>query len=333
MGWVVDILLAAGGLFTAMVVAFVFVVTRVRRLPVVRRLPLIGMEPSPRVPVIVSRSEEGGDLLSYPRRLEEMEGRLEDRHRAVQAQLRVLAARRAEVAAKGGREDLAKKYDADVAMLDRRAESMRRVMALVWKTRAVLLMRVHLATTARRRPELGRLPSPGAPGVNLADATATYHAAAAAVRFYVDAIEARIREFATSTPEPPVIADVDESLRATVMREHETVAVAYADLRERMDHLADNLTFLGDHFGALAVVDSEPEDLRRDGDPAHLLEEVSAALAGLKELAGRVDPTVVDNAVTNLAEEITHLEEAGLEAEAEAEAHLEVERLLGQFPA
>ena len=66
--------------------------------------------------------------------------------------------------------------------------------------------------------------------------------------------------------------------------------------------------------------------------PAHLLEEVAAAVRGLDDLAGNVDPTVVDSAVHHLAEEITHLEEAGLEADAEAAAHLEVERLLGQFP-
>lgn len=325
MGWVVNLFLAAGAAFLAFVVAIWFVVSRVRRLPLVQRLPMIGVRPAPRA------LEEGADLLSYPRRLEEMEARLVERHRAVQSQLQLLAARRAEVSAKGGREDLAKKYDADLVMLDRRAESMRRVMALVWKTRTVLLMRVHLAVTARRRPELGRLPSPGTPGVNLPDATASYHNAATAVRFYIDIIEIRIAEFTADAPVPPVAAEVDDALLAGVTREHDGVRVAYGDLRERMDRLADNLTFLGDHFGTLAVVDSEPEDLRADGDPAHLLEEVAAAIAGLNELAGRVDPSVADSAVTNLAEEITHLEEAGLEAEAEAEAHLEVERLLEQF--
>jgi hypothetical protein len=301
---------------------------RVRRLPGVRRVPLIGVRPS--LPPLAS-AEEGADLLAYPRRLGELEDRLVDRHRAVQAQLQLLAARRDGVRAKGGRDDLTKKYEADVTLLDRRAESMRRVMGLVWKTRAVLLMRVHLAITARRRPTLGRLPEPTERKGGLPQATAAYHSAAAAVLFYRDAIVERAAAFEAAVPGPPVSAEVDDALRDAVEGERTTIRAAYAALAERMDHLADNLTFVGDHFATLAVVDTEPEDLAVDGGPSHLLEEVAAAVRGLDDLAGKVDPAVVDNAVSNLAEEISHLEEAGLEAEAEAAAHLEVERLLGQF--
>lgn len=301
-----------------------------RRMPGVRRVPLIGVKtPLPPVP---SPHREGEDLLGYPRRLAELEDRLVDRHRAVQQQLQLLHARQDSVRAKGDRDDLIKKYDADVAMLDRRAEGMRRVMGLVWKTRAILLLRVHLAVTARRRPVLGKLPDPTTRKGAFPDATAAYHEAAAAVLFYRDAVQDRARELDAVVPEPPVSAEIDPAQDAEVDDERRSVRAAYDALAARMDRLADNLTFVGDHFAALAVVDTEPEDLAVDGGPAQLLEEVAAAVRGLDDLGARVDPAVVDSAVTHLAEEITHLEEAGLEADAEAAAHLEVERLLGQFP-
>ncbi|MDP2314197.1 MAG: hypothetical protein Q8P41_14940 [Pseudomonadota bacterium] len=301
---------------------------RVRRLPGVRRVPMLGIPTSlPPLPT----PEEGADLLAYPRRLAELQERLAERHRAVQQQLQVLAARRDGVRVKGGREDLIKKYEADVVMLDRRAESMRRVMGLVWKTRAVLLLRVHLAITARRRPLLGKLPDPTTRKGALVGATAAYHSAAAAVLFYRDTVMERERDLDNVVPVPPISAEIDAQHHAEIDAERLSAQSAYAALAGRMDRLADNLTFVGDHFAALAVVDTEPEDLAVDGGPAQLLEEVAAAVRGLDDLAGRVDPTVIDSAVIHLAEEITHLEEAGLEAEAEAAAHLEVERLLGQF--
>jgi hypothetical protein len=297
----------------------------IRRMRTARKLPMLGVRSPP------PRRDDTADLLAYPRRLEELEEQLIERHRAVQQQVQVIGARRDEVSAKGGRDDLARKYDADVAMLERRAEGMRRVMGLVWKTRALLLLRVHLAVTARRRPALAKLPAPGDRAVHLADATSAYHEAATAVRFYLDLVDERAREVDGVVPEPPPSADIDAVAHEAVDRERAGLRDAYRELRDRMDHLADNLTFLGDHFASLAVVDSSPDELRAGSGPAHLLEEVGAAIAGLAELAGKVDPSVVDSAVTHLAREITHLEEAGLEAEAEAEAHLEVERLLGQF--
>ena len=65
--------------------------SRVRRLPVVRRVPLLGVRPS--LPPLPTR-EEGSDLLAYPRRLETLQDRLVERHRAVQGQLQLLSARR-----------------------------------------------------------------------------------------------------------------------------------------------------------------------------------------------------------------------------------------------
>lgn len=305
-------------------------IQRARRLPVVNRVPMIGVRPNP-LPAL-PRPEEGADLLAYPRRLEELEERLVERQRAVQQQLQLLSARRDSVRAKADRGDLIKKYEGDVALLDRRAEGMRRVMGLVWKTRAILLLRVHLAITARRRPVLGKLPDPGQKRGALPGATAAYHAAAASVTHYREMVLERAGQLDSVPPEPPLSAEISGDQHAAVAAELASVKAAYGRLAERMDHLADNLTYVGDHFAALAALDSEPEDLAIDGGPAHLLEEVASAVRGLDDLAGNVDPTVVDSAVHHLAEEITHLEEAGLEADAEAAAHLEVERLLGQFP-
>src|SRR4051794_16801138 len=113
--WLVEAVIA-GGLTAAglrVLVAY-FAAQRVRRMPVVRRVPLIGVRPPAAPP-----REEGADLLAYPERLRTLEDRLIERHHAVQDQLQVMVARRSEVAAKGGREDLAKKYDADMSMLER----------------------------------------------------------------------------------------------------------------------------------------------------------------------------------------------------------------------
>lgn len=320
---ILGLVLFGGGYLTGRVVGLLRGLRGRRRL---RSAPV--RNPLPPLPA----KEEGADLLAYPHRLEALEVRLVERHRAVQEQLRLLADRRDAVRAKGDRDELIRKYEADLAMLDRRAEGMRRVMGLVWKTRAILLFRVHHAVTARRRPTLGKLPEPTAGKGALPGATAAYRAAASAVNFYRDFVRERAVELGGVAPPPPVSAEVTDAQRDEVGAERAHVAAAYNALAVRMDHLADNLTYVGDHFAALAVVDTEPEDLAVDGGPAHLLEEVATAVRGLDELGARVDPDAADDAMSGLAEEITHLEEAGLEAEAEAAAHLEVERLLGQFP-
>ena len=59
-----------------------------------------------------------------------------------------------------------------------------------------------------------------------------------------------------------------------------------------------------------------------------LLHEVEQALGALSELSEVGDRRLADLAVQNLAEDVSNLERAGLETSAEAEATLEVARLL-----
>ena len=63
-----------------------------------------------------------------------------------------------------------------------------------------------------------------------------------------------------------------------------------------------------------------------------LLDEVSAALGALSALAEFGDRQLADTAMDNLAEDIGQLEQDGLDVKAEADAALEIARLLEQFP-
>jgi hypothetical protein len=311
-------------LFWPLVLAFYAGRTVKRRLVAARR-PALG------------QPDDTADLMAYPARLAELEAALAGRHAAAQEQRALMEARRAEVANKPGREELARKYEADEALLVRRAAGMRHVLGVVYRTRAVLLLRVHLAVTARRRPALNDLPRPAPTGgpsasLDLAAAASRYHDAAEAVRAYVGVIEARAAEVAALVPAPDPAAELDDAQHTSIAAERDAVTAAYAALRDRMDHLADNLTFLGDHHATRRVVDGGAElPAGGLGAPSRLMDEVAAALAGLDDLAGRVDPAVVDSAVDQLADEIGRLEAAGLEAQADTDAHLEVERLLGRM--
>jgi hypothetical protein len=325
--WWIDLLIVAVAMFGAgATVAWLVgrnMVRKARKLPGVRRLPLIGVQEAP------GPADDSADLRAYPLRLESLERRLEELHRGVQAQLQVLHTRRADVLAKGGRDDLARKYLEDAELLDRRAERMRRVMGLVWKTRAVLLLRVHMAVTARRRPRLARLPRPGEPVRHLGSATASYLEAATAVRFFVDLVAERGQAIEAQVPPVPPSGEVDEAGHQAVRAEIDAVRSAHARLRERMDRLADNLTYLGDRFATLAALEQSGEPGVADGGAERLLEEVNAGIQGLSELAGSMDHAMADAAVSRIGEEVGRLEVAGAEADAESAAHLEVDRLLG----
>lgn len=281
-------------------------------------------------PAVSEREEEGEDLFAYPRKLEALEQRLGERHRAVQEQMQVLGARTAEMEAKAGREELVRKYRTDFALLDARAGSMRRVLGMVWKTRAVLLFRAHLALSARRRPDLGRMPDPLAANLDLRSAQQSFHAAAAAVKFYMDLLRQRAADLPSARPDLPPSAEADAATRAIVDHEEGRTAHSYVTLMDDMDRLCDNLTWLGDHLASKATLDGADTGPAEAGlpDSGPLLEEVDRALKELSGLARSMDPVLADSAVQNLAEDIGRLEEAGLEADAEARAQLEVENLL-----
>jgi hypothetical protein len=336
-GWIVNVLivllsLAAAGLLTVYVVGRLAVKTvkTVRRMPVVRKIPVIGVRP-PEPPQALDH-----DLRAYPDRLLALEARLVDRHGAVQEQLRLLGERRAEVASKEDRADLVARYEEDIGHLDRRATSMRRVLALVWRTRAILALRVFYAVTGRLRPKLGTLPdgSRNMSREELVRARSAYLDAASSVRFYVDEVRERLRVLDEVVPVAPVSAEADASMREAVAAERGKVRGAHEALIARMDRLADNLTWLGDHAGTLHVVDDEvalPAAGPHGESASHLLEEVDAAVTALNALAGAVDRHLADRALDELTDDVSRLELKGLEEQAAAEAEIEVARIVEGF--
>lgn len=334
MGWIINaiaVVLAMMGIGTA--IGFLVVrktVRTVRRMPVIRKVPLLGVKPT--LPVI----EPDADLKAYPDRLLRLEERLDERHGAVQDQLRLLQDRRLDVAGKPDRADLVERYDEDIAHLDRRATSMRRVMALVWRTRAVLGLRVYLAVTARKRPKL-TLPAAVAVGAareTLNRARSGYQECAAMVQFYVDDIDSRVVTLDSVVPAAPASAEIEPTMHDAVRAELHATRAAHADLHARMDRLADNLTWLADHVGTLQVVDEAveaPEGGPHASSAAHLLAEVNGAIAGLNALAGAVDHQLAEKALDDLTDDVGKLEQQGLEERAAADAEIEVARIVEGF--
>ena len=334
MGWLLNFAAVFIAIF-GMVVAVGYLAVRktvrtVRRMPVIRKVPLIGVKPT------VPEVEPDADLKAYPERLARLETRLDERHGAVQDQLRLLQDRRLDVANKPDRADLVERYDEDISHLDRRAQSMRRVMALVWRTRSVLGLRVYLAITARKRPKL-TLPEAvavGAPSETLARTRTGYQECAAHVRFYVDEIDSRVVDLDLVVPPAPTSADAEPAMHEAVRAELHSVRAAHADLRARMDRLADNLTWLADHVGTLQVVDEAveaPEGGPHATSAAHLLAEVNGAIAGLNALAGAVDHQLAEKALDDLTDDVGRLEQQGLEERAAADAEIEVARIVEGF--
>lgn len=302
-------------------------------LPALRRW-LLGDEhpPSPATETVFDVTppiEEG--LVGYPKRLEHLEQRLVNAIEEAARQRAHLETRAAEVGVKKGREELAERYTSDAAMLAQRAASMRRVLALVWKTRAVLSLRAHLAVTARRRPALDGFPDPASLDTDLARSGLAYEAASADVRTFLEVVRRRGSELESTVPPAPYEAELSDEIRAVVQDELGQVQAMYADLEERMDNLADTLGYLADSCRTREVVAGAPSGLELESGSEALMDEVSDALTALTEMAQMGDQHLADAAVDNLAEDISHLERAGLEAQAEAEAALEVARLLEQF--
>lgn len=277
--------------------------------------------PKPSHPIPISNDN---DLLNYPRRLEQLEEQLGDRIIAIEDQARVMQTRLAELSGKDGRQGLTRKYQDDAQLLARRSEGMRRVLGQVWKTRAVLLLRVHLATTARHKPALDLPPTDHS--LPPRQASETFHVAAAAIQNYLEEIHLRRKNLKAVLPAPPALATL-EDLQEVVQQEYLASDQAYQNLLGQMDQLSDNLTWLGDHFATMAVVVEGSEAIPEAG-ASHLFAEVDKALDALDALATSVDSNTLDQAVDHLSQDISRLEIAGQEVSAEADAGLEVDRLL-----
>jgi hypothetical protein len=275
--------------------------------------------------------QTGDGLLRYPRRLEELERQLVAGIEEGNMQVAHLEVRATEVAAKEGRGDLASRYTHDVELVKKRVASMRRVLGLVWKTRAVLSLRAHLAVTARGRPALVGFPDPAHLDRDFDRSARAYDAAASDVREFTRTVERRASELALAIPEVPVGAEVPVLARGEVDRELDAVRKLYADLQQRMDSLGDTFAYLADSCRTRKVVTGSPQRIDVEPGGEALMEEVSQALAALQDMSEVGDQHLADAAVENLAEDIGQLEKVGLDAQAEAEAALEVERLLDQF--
>lgn len=275
----------------------------------------------------------GDDLLRYPRRLGELQHRLVEQHQEALDQAGHLHARRAELSGRDDRQALAQRYADDAGLLARRAERMARVLGVVWKTRALLVLRAHVAITARRRPQIEGLPDAADVPVGQLDAVGlAYDRASDAVRAFVDELDSRANDLEDFLPEVPEAAIVTDDVAAEVAAEKDRTLATYTEMRSRMDTLADTLAYLADRCRTRAVVEGGPGAVDTGPGSEALADELNAALAGLSELAEVGDRKLADAAMDNLAEDISQLEQAGLDAQAETDAVLEVERLLAQFP-
>ncbi|MDG1480982.1 MAG: hypothetical protein P8R54_15435 [Myxococcota bacterium] len=275
---------------------------------------------------------EGADLLRYPRRLSELEQQLADSHREAELQENHLTERLTSMEEKSGRESLAARYREDLILLQRRIESMKRVLGLVWRTRAILEMRAHLAITARQRPNLDFLPEDQIPKEDLESVAGDYDSAARQVRRFVDNISMRADELPLTIPGAPSAAEITETLRGEVTAEKEQILAAYQQLRERMDHLDDTLTYLSDRCRTRRVFEGSAAGLSGvDAGGEALINEVESALSELNDLAEVGELHLADSTLEALAEGISQLEQAGLEVQAEADAAIEVAKLLEQF--
>lgn len=276
----------------------------------------------------------GEDLKSYPRRLMELERSLERIHGHAVEQMQHLRSKQAEMEAKEGRADLAERYRQDVEALERRTQAIRRVLATVWKTRAILHLRVHLAIVARQRPDLEHLPQPlDVQAHELEGAANLYTAARARVRTFVTRVSEGLEDLDRVPPPPPLDADVGSADRNAVELELGDVRGTLTGLQFKMDKLADDLEYLSDRFRTQRVVEGAPLELDLDPGAHEVLAEVAGALAQLEQLSAVGDKGLAEAAVDSLTEDIAHLEQGGLDLQAEADAQKEVETLLRQFQA
>ncbi len=274
----------------------------------------------------------GEDLKVYPRRLLELERTLDRSHGHAVEQMKLLRSKQSAMEAKEGRADLAERYRHDIEALDRRMEAIRRVLATVWKTRAILHLRVHLAIVARQRPDLEHLPQPlDVKPQELEEAATLYATSRTRVRGFVTRLSEGLEDLERVAPPPPLDADLSPADRKAVEQELADVGTTLTQLREKMDKLADDLEYLSDRFRTQRVVEGAPLELNLDPGANKVLAEVAGALSQLEQLSAVGDKGLAEAAVDSLTEDIAHLEQGGLDIQAEADAQKEVEKLLSQF--
>jgi hypothetical protein len=292
----------------------------------------LGARPSAPLPTAGPAYARGDDLLRYPERLGQLEHQLSAAAREASDQADHLRVRRDKVAQKEDRAEIAERYDRDALMLSARVDNMRRVMALVWRTRGILLLRAHVAVTARRRPGLEDLPAGEIRSADLARAAEAYDAASDGVRRFVIEIEQRRGDLRLAVPAPLPGAAVTQDDKAAVAKELEHAEETYRALQNQMDRLADTLSYLGDRCHTRKVVEGASVTMAGETGTEDMLHEVNEALTALNDLSDFGDRALADSALENIAQDISALEATGLDLRAAAEAELEINKLLEQFP-
>ena len=152
------------------------------------------------------------------------------------------------------------------------------------------------------------------------------------MREFVAHVETRTADLSVTVPGAPRFAELAEEDHRMIDEEKQRARATYADLGNRMDRLADTLSYLADRCRTRQVVEAARVGVEGAPGTADLMDDVGDALRALEGLAEIGDQQLADSAMDNLAEDISQLEQAGLEAQAEADAALEVGRLLDQFP-
>jgi hypothetical protein len=119
-----------------------------------------------------------------------------------------------------------------------------------------------------------------------------------------------------------------EAIQEELSRARQTLEL----IESRMDRLADTVAYLADRCRTREVVEAAPMEISTEGNAVELLGDISEALVALDALSDLADQRLAEDAMDNLSAGITQLEREGLNAQAESEAALEVDRLLEQFP-
>jgi len=281
---------------------------------------------------LTTPEEAVADLHRYPERLEALQDNLEQSLRASESQSMHLTAKRNEIATKPGREEIAQRYTQDLELLEVQSDATQRVLATVWKTRAILSLRVHLAESARERPDLDHLPQPmDVDATQLEEASRAYSNACRSLRAFVRRLDSARGIIHTVIPSPSVHAQVMAEHRAEVEKEAAGIENIMVDLRERMDTLADTLDYLSDRFRTQKVVEGTSGAMDLGPEAGQLLQEVAIAIRALDDLSAVGEGGLADVAVDGLVSEIANLEKVGLDVDLQADADREVERLLASF--
>jgi len=276
---------------------------------------------------------EGADLMRYPDQLARLERTLDQSCMEAEDQVVHLRRQRDRLGSKDQGEALSARYEADATQLQHRHAQLQRVLGLVWRTRSILILRVKVAIVARACPRMGELPilpeEESAEWDGVADA---FRAFRVRVRKAMRVIRVAATDLALSLPSAPSRARTEAEANRAISEELARARLTLEIIEKRMDHLADTVAYLADRCRTREVVESAPMEIGTEGNAEELLNDVSEALFALDLLSDLADQRLAEDAMDNLSAGITQLEREGLDAQAESDAAMEVDRLIEQFP-